>query len=74
MVTLASLLQKLTVLVTSFVDLINSLTTSSLTCILFSCNVLVVPLSKSPFLSSVIFYLKYQFYWKRIISYCHKTL
>ena len=55
MVSLTTLLQKLTAFVTSFADLINSLISSSLTCILFSCIVLVVTLSKSPLLSSVIF-------------------
>ena len=55
MVSLATFLQKLTVFVNSFADLINLLISSSLTCILFSCNVLVLALSKSPFLSSVIF-------------------
>ena len=45
MVSLATLLQNLTVFVTSFADLLNSLISSSLTCILFSCNVLVVTLS-----------------------------
>ena len=58
MVSLAILLQMLTVFVTSFADLINSLTSSSSRCILFSCNVLVVILSHSPFLSSDIFLLK----------------
>ena len=58
MVSAATLLQKLTVLVTSFADLINSLISSSLTVILFSCNVLVMNLSKSPFLSSIMFLLK----------------
>ena len=58
MVSLATLLQKLTVFVTSFADLINLLTSSSLTCISCSCNVLVVTSSKSPFPSSVIFLLK----------------
>ena len=58
MVSLATSLKKLTVFLTSFADLINSSTSSSLTCILFSCNVLVVTSSKSPFLSSVIFLLK----------------
>ena len=57
MVSLATLLQKLTVFVTSFVDLINSLISSSLTCILFICKVLVVTSSKSTFRSSVIFLL-----------------
>ena len=56
MVSLATLLQKLTVLVTSFADLINSLISLSLTCVLFRCKVLVVTLSKSSFLSSVVFY------------------
>ena len=51
MVSLAISLQKLAVFVTSFADLINSIISSSLTCILFRCNVLVVTLSKSPFLS-----------------------
>ena len=58
MVSLTTLLQNLTVFVTSFADLKNSLISSSLTYILFSCKVLVVTLSKSPFLSSVYFYLK----------------
>ena len=61
MVSIANSLQNLTVLVASFVDLLNSLISSSLTCILFSFNVLVVTLSKSPFLSSVIFLLKMSF-------------
>ena len=58
MVSLATLLQKLTVFVTSFADLINSIISSSLTCILFSCNILVMTLSKSTFFSSVIVLLK----------------
>ena len=58
MASLETLFQNLTVVATSFVDLMNSLISSSLTCILFSCNVLVVTLSKSPFLSSVIFLLE----------------
>ena len=74
MALLATLLQKLTVFVTSIAELINSVISSSLTCILFSCKVLVVILSNSPFLSSVIFYLKCRFYLKKIISYCHNTL
>ena len=57
MLSLATLLQNLKVFVTLFVDLLNSFISSSLTYILFSCNVLVVTLSKSPFLSSVIFLL-----------------
>ena len=61
MVSLASSLQKLTVFVTSFADLINSVISSSLTCILFSCKLLVVTLSKSPFLSSVISLFKMSF-------------
>ena len=56
MVSLATLLQKFTVFVTSFADLINSVIISSLTCILFSFNVLVA-LSKPPFLSSIMFLL-----------------
>ena len=51
MLSLATLLQKLILFVTSFAELMNSVISSSLTCILFSCNVLVVTLSKSPFLS-----------------------
>ena len=58
MVSAATLLQNLTVFLTSFVDSINSLISSSLTCVSFSCNVLVVTLSKSPFLSSVMFLRK----------------
>ena len=57
-VSAATLLQKLTTFVTSFADLMNSLIRFSLTCVSFSCNVLVVTLSKSPFLSSVMFLLK----------------
>ena len=49
----ATLLQNLTVFVTSFADSINSLISSSLTCVSFSCNVLAVD-----FLSSVMFLLK----------------
>ena len=55
MVSLAIILQNLTVFLTSFADLINSLISSSLTCISFNCNVLVVTLSNSRFFSSVIF-------------------
>ena len=58
MVSLATLLQKLIVFVISIVDLINSLISSSLSCILLSCKLLVVTLSNSPFLSSVICLLK----------------
>ena len=54
MVSAATLLQNLTVLEISFADSINSLISSSLTCVSFSCNVLVVTLSKSPVLSSVL--------------------
>ena len=61
MVSIANSLQNLTVFVASFVDLLNSLFSSSLTCILFSFNVLVVTLSISPVLSSVIFLLKMSF-------------
>ena len=57
-VSAATLLENLTVFLTSFVDSINSLISSSLTCVSFSCNVLVVTLSNSPFLSSVMFLLK----------------
>ena len=45
MVSLATLLLNLTAFLTSFADLMNSLISSSLTCILFNCNVLVVTLS-----------------------------
>ena len=58
MVSQETLLQKLIVSVTSLAELKNSLISSSLTCILFSCKVLVVTLSKSPFLRSVMFLLK----------------
>ena len=74
MVSLATLLQKLTVFVTPFADLINSLIRSSLTCILFSCNVLVVTLSNSPLLSSVKFLIKMSFFYWMITSYCRNTL
>ena len=55
---MATLLQKLTLFVSSFIDLINSLTSPSLTCILLNCKLLVVILSKSPILSSDIILLK----------------
>ena len=58
MVSAAALLQNLTVFVNSFGNLINSLVSSSLTCVLFSCNVLLVTLSNSPFLSLFIFLLE----------------
>ena len=54
----ANLLQNLKIFVTSFADSINSLISSSLTCVSFNCNVLVVTLSNSPFRSSVMFLLK----------------
>ena len=53
----ATLLQNLTGFGTSFVDLINSLISSSVTAVFISCNFLVENISKSPFPSSVMFLL-----------------
>ena len=44
--------------VPSFADFLISLISSSLTCVLFSCSVLVATLSNSPFLDAVIFLVK----------------
>ena len=55
----AASLQKLTVFVTSFAGFINSLISLSLTCVLISCNVMVVSLLHSPFFSSLMFLLDY---------------
>ena len=52
----ATLVQKLTVFVTSFADLSISSFSSPITFILFICKFLLVTLSKLTFLSSVIFF------------------
>ena len=58
MVSLATILQMLTVLATSFADLINSLISPSLTCVLFSCSVLVVTLLKISVINIFMFLFK----------------
>ena len=74
MVSLATLSQKLIVFVTSFADLLNSLISSSLNCIVFSCKFLVVTLSKSPFPSLVVFLLKMSILIEEDNKYCQNTL
>ena len=74
MVSLAILSQNLTVFVSCFADLRNSLISSSLNCILFSCKLLVVTLSKSPFPSIVVFLLKMSILIEEDNKYCQNTL